>query len=257
MEKYGFVYLWFDRKHQRFYIGSHWGTETDGYICSSKWMRDAYRYRSDDFRRKILTTNIGNRKLTLIEEHRWLSMIKKSELGSKYYNLQNHEFGHWSVLPQNLMTVGEKISASPLRNQRISDSHKGKRHTEQTKAKLRAINLGKKLSEKTKQKISENHNRIYDDAWKEKVSIHLKNKSETTCQKISQNNKARIQKNGIGNFTMLGKNHSAEAKQKMSESQKEYFKTHKHPNKGKPMSEEQKIKISNTLKLKNINRMKE
>ena len=29
MEKHGFVYIWFDRKHRRFYIGSHWGTEDD------------------------------------------------------------------------------------------------------------------------------------------------------------------------------------------------------------------------------------
>ena len=33
MEKYGFVYLWYDRKRKMFYIGSHWTTETDGYIC--------------------------------------------------------------------------------------------------------------------------------------------------------------------------------------------------------------------------------
>ena len=23
-EKYGFVYIWHDRKHKRYYIGSHW-----------------------------------------------------------------------------------------------------------------------------------------------------------------------------------------------------------------------------------------
>ena len=35
MEKYGFVYIWFDRKHKRYYIGCHWGHEDDGYVCSS------------------------------------------------------------------------------------------------------------------------------------------------------------------------------------------------------------------------------
>jgi hypothetical protein len=25
--EYGIVYLWYDIKHQRFYLGSHWGTE--------------------------------------------------------------------------------------------------------------------------------------------------------------------------------------------------------------------------------------
>lgn len=28
-EKYGFVYIWFDKKHKRFYIGCRWGTEND------------------------------------------------------------------------------------------------------------------------------------------------------------------------------------------------------------------------------------
>jgi hypothetical protein len=52
--KYGFVYLWFDRKHKRYYVGAHWGKEDDGYICSSNWMRDAYKKRSQDFLREIL-----------------------------------------------------------------------------------------------------------------------------------------------------------------------------------------------------------
>lgn len=41
------------KKHSKYYIGSHWGTEDDGYICSSKNMRDNYRYRPHDFQ----TTN--------------------------------------------------------------------------------------------------------------------------------------------------------------------------------------------------------
>ena len=39
-EKYGFIYIWYDRKHQRYYLGRHWGTENDGYICSSNKMRE-------------------------------------------------------------------------------------------------------------------------------------------------------------------------------------------------------------------------
>ena len=54
MNKYGFVYIWRDRKHARYYIGSHWGTEDDGYVCSSFWMKQAYKLRSEDFRRRIL-----------------------------------------------------------------------------------------------------------------------------------------------------------------------------------------------------------
>ena len=55
MEKYGFVYIWRDRKHKMFYIGCHWGTEDDGYVCSSNRMRNAYNRRPNDFKRKIIS----------------------------------------------------------------------------------------------------------------------------------------------------------------------------------------------------------
>src|SRR5271166_4017683 len=96
-EKCGFVYMWYDSakskqngpdKIKRFYIGCHWGREDDGYICSSNWMRDAYRRRSQDFKRRIIKTNISSKELLLEQEHKWLSLIKKEELGKKYYNLR-------------------------------------------------------------------------------------------------------------------------------------------------------------------------
>ena len=66
-EKYGFVYLQFDRKHKRYYVGCHWGTVDDGYICSSNWMRDTYNRRPQDFKRRILKKNLSyatNTRLT-------------------------------------------------------------------------------------------------------------------------------------------------------------------------------------------------
>jgi len=98
MEKFGFVYLWFDRKHKRYYVGSHWGTEDDGYVCSSKWMRTSYKKRPQDFKRRILSRVYTNREDLINEEQRWLNMIKPSEIAgrnghgkpstSRYYNLQ-------------------------------------------------------------------------------------------------------------------------------------------------------------------------
>ena len=71
IEKYGFVYIWRDKKHNRYYIGCHWGTTDDGYLCSSNWMRDAYARRPGDFRRRILTTNLAREQMYL-EERRFL-----------------------------------------------------------------------------------------------------------------------------------------------------------------------------------------
>ena len=108
-EKYGFVYIWRDKKRKMYYIGSHWGTIDDGYICSSNRMRDAYRRRPNDFKRRILNI-LTDRKLLLDEEHKWLSLIKLEELGVKYYNLRQHKWGHWSTDVNKSQSVGEKIS---------------------------------------------------------------------------------------------------------------------------------------------------
>lgn len=109
MEKYGFVYIWYDKKHKRYYIGSHWGTENDGYICSSAWMNLSYKKRPNDFKRRIV--EYTDKKRIHEVEHRWLQMIKEEELGKRYYNLKNHRFGHWSTTDK-AKTVSEKQTAT-------------------------------------------------------------------------------------------------------------------------------------------------
>lgn len=107
--KYGIIYLWYDKKHKRYYLGSHWGTENDGYICSSNWMNKSYKRRPHDFKRKIILRIFSNRKDLLEEEYKCLSMIKKEELGKKYYNFTNHKNGHWFTEEKSL-DIKEKIS---------------------------------------------------------------------------------------------------------------------------------------------------
>lgn len=127
----GFVYLWFDKKHKRYYIGSHWGNPNDGYICSSDSMREAYRRRSKDFRRRILSFIITNRSDLLTEEQRWLDMIKPEEFGIRYYNISSKvNKGYWWINEETKRQVGVKISKST----------KGKPiHTKETKQKLSQI----------------------------------------------------------------------------------------------------------------------
>lgn len=121
MSKTGFVYIWYDRKHERYYIGCHWGSEDDGYICSSSNMKAAYKRRPEDFRRKILSRMLEDKKKLLEEEHKWLSLIKPHELGKKYYNLHNHHFNHWSLVEHTNVTTKEKMKAAW--NRRKSSDH--------------------------------------------------------------------------------------------------------------------------------------
>ena len=138
----GFIYLWFDRKHKRYYIGSHWGAEDDGYICSSRWMKSAYTHRSQDFKRRVLKREID--RLDLInEEDYWFSFIKKEEYGKRYYNLQRPKF-HWHINPRKRISVGKKISLA----------NKGKTKSLEHRLANAIGQKGKSLSEETKRKIS-------------------------------------------------------------------------------------------------------
>lgn len=146
-EKYGFVYLWYDRKHKRYYIGCHWGAIDDGYICSSDWMRKSYKRRPEDFRRRILKTNLSRIDM-YEEEQRYLDMIRPEERKIRYYNLYTKNGNLWHKYPESVKTIGQKISfsktgksvpAPPERAAKISAAKKGKLLTEQHKAALRGI----------------------------------------------------------------------------------------------------------------------
>jgi hypothetical protein len=117
MEKYGFVYLWRDKKHNRYYVGCHWGTEDDGYVCSCTWMMKAYKIRPNDFKRKILARIYTTRSELLEEEHRWLQMIKPEELKVRYYNSTNRKFNHWSASERDKVrrTISEKTKEAMSR----------------------------------------------------------------------------------------------------------------------------------------------
>jgi len=190
-EKYGFVYIWYDRKHKRYYIGSHWGEEDDGYICSSPWMKKSYKRRPDDFKRKIISRVYSNKKELLDEEYIYLSKIKDEELGKKYYNLSNRKPSHWSTDPQKKLTVGQKISA---KNKANPDFGKW--------------NCGKTLSEEQKKKISESTSIAMKKRYKENP------RTPETCKKIGENSKRLQREKKIG---MHGRKHKPETIEKMKQ----------------------------------------
>ena len=190
-EKYGFVYIWYDRKHKRFYIGCRWGNENDGYICSSKWMNKAYKRRPKDFKRKILSRIYTSKQDLLAEEYKWLSKIKLKEIGNRYYNLHNHRFNHWSTDETKKQTIGEKISQSHKDNPNWGHWSKGKTFSEEHRKKLSESrkkhsgpNKGKKLSEEHIQKLKSSH--LGKEPWnKNKTNVY----SEETLKIMSESKK--------------------------------------------------------------------
>lgn len=203
MEKYGFVYIWYDRKRRMYYVGCHWGTEGDGYICSSNRMRDAYRRRPDDFKRRVIEKT--NDKLNLYEvEYKWLSMIDENDLGKKYYNLRTHKWGHWSSDENNSLSVRQKVSQTKRKywdspesdnmKKQVSEFHKkrgtkppsqkgkvpwNKGLTKDTDPRVAANSLAlckpkrkrtKPISEETRRLVSDNMKAI----WAERNKMKLK-----------------------------------------------------------------------------------
>ena len=209
--KYGFVYIWRDKKRKMYYIGCHWGTTEDGYICSSNRMRDAYRRRPEDFKRRILETNIVDRKTMFENEEKWLQKAEHKK--ERYYNL-HFNTGHWSSF-ENSETIGLKISnklKEKYKNFSIEDWEKFKNSRvmpEMTPARIAKIVESRKHyrhSEETKRKIS--------FAKKGKSNgIIGRVCSEETKRKIGAKNKI----NSLGNKNMVGKKHSEETKRKISE----------------------------------------
>lgn len=173
LEQYGFVYVWYDRKHKRYYIGCHWGFVDDGYICSSSWMKQAYKRRPADFSRKILTTNISTRQETYIQEQRWLNLVKPEELGERYYNLCKSVKNLWHQDEDIRLSVGEKISKKKTGiklgprpqnvRDKISAAKKGMIFSEEHKQKLSEARAGKLLSPERRAKISNGLKRAYSE----------------------------------------------------------------------------------------------
>ncbi len=189
----GFIYIWLDRKHKRYYIGSHWGLPDDGYICSSRWMRKAYKRRPQDFRRRVISIVTTTRKALYEEECRWLDLIKQEELGKKYYNLRKiHSDNHWSCDPDKSEIVLKKMSDSrkgkpghphtPESRQKLSDAHMGKKKSEEHIASMSRTRIGRPSRMKGKQFSEEaranmggqNKGKIASDETRAKMSSSLK-----------------------------------------------------------------------------------
>ncbi len=187
MEKYGFVYIWYDKKHKRYYVGCHWGTIDDGYICSSRWMRKSYNRRQYDFKRRIIKSNLSREQM-YIEEQRYLDMMKPEEKKIRYYNIQTNNGNLWHKYPDSVKTIGQKIShskkgksngpCSPEKAAKISSAKKAKnrKFTEEHKEKLRQAKLGKKLSPEHREKVIKTLGKT--EEWRESVSAASKKRWE-------------------------------------------------------------------------------
>ena len=210
-EKYGFVYIWFDGKYKKYYIGSHWGFEDDGYICSSRMMRQSYNRRPDDFKRRIIKRVYTNRKDLLIEEERWLCMIDpdktthrnttvESRKNVRYYNIKLGTQNHWWSDEDRILTIGEKISKSK------TGKNTGPRDP----------SVGENISKGQKEKFAKKQEELgykFSPEHCENISKGQKGKSHTEEWKTENGKRVKEQWN---NGTRKGKPHTEEWKANQS-----------------------------------------
>jgi hypothetical protein len=189
----GFVYIWYDRKHKRFYIGSHWGREDDGYICSSSWMKKAYAKRPEDFKRRILARVASSYQDLLNEEIRWQSMIKPEEFAVRngkdttkvrYYNFRVHG-AHWTTDSIKTKTVGERISVIKRLRSQERRLETGDPLTPAQRAHVTTVNVGRTHTEEWKEESSKR----LKDQWDS--GVRSRERSEETRKKISESKKGR------------------------------------------------------------------
>lgn len=192
-EKYGFVYIWYDKKKKMYYIGCHWGDVDDGYICSSNWMRKAYRRRPQDFRRRILKTNLSREQM-YVEEQKCFDMIKIEEIKKKYYNLSLSSKKPWHMTESSNKSVGQKISeakkgksngpCSKETKEKISNANSGRVFSEEHKEKLRQAKLGRKHTEEWKKQNSERMKVQWSDGTRKRAE-HKKPMTREEQNKLS------------------------------------------------------------------------
>lgn len=88
-----FIYQWYDKVLNKFYIGSHYGEVNDGYLFGGIDIKKEYKKRPNDFERKILSYH-------LVLEYSELRRIEKEYLikydvenNDSFYNKTNESYG--------------------------------------------------------------------------------------------------------------------------------------------------------------------
>jgi group I intron endonuclease len=202
--------------------------EKDGYWGSSKYLKEDFKkYGIENFSKKIIQRNYTNKKDLLNGETEYI--LKYDTLEPNGYNrfLPNINPGFYML--------GAKASDETI--QKLKDSHKGKIpwnagknniFSQETLEKMSLSHLGKKHSEETKQKISQNSKGF--------IGPH----SEDTKIKIGKANTGK--KRTPEQLKQMSKSHlgiklSKEAREKLSNSKK-----------GTKASEEARKNLSNSHK---------
>jgi hypothetical protein len=160
-------------------------------------MRDAYKRRPNDFKRRILIRIHTNRKDLFENEYQWLQLIKKEELRVRYYNIVNHLY-HENL--DNFVYSRKNKTWSPETREKISASLRGKKHTlERRKNQSEAAKKRKPITEETREKLRKRKNHLGHKHTEEtkkiigrKSGLARLGKSRGKCKNLSEETKENM-----------------------------------------------------------------
>ena len=187
LDKFGFVYLITNTKTRKKYVGckqyyigkaktaSKWET----YMGSSKYLKEDIKKRGKKhFRFEVIAEYINKRSLRYYEAY---YQLKWNVLASVIEGTDEPAFYNSYVGGKFYRPV--ESYQDPEFKRKISEAHKGKKVTEETRKKLSEATLGdkhhmfgKKHTEETKRKMSEANSGLKHPNYKGKVEFYLDNK---------------------------------------------------------------------------------
>jgi group I intron endonuclease len=172
----GFVYRWTNRVNGRWYVGSHAGVPSDGYVGSGKIFKLAVRkYGLQNFDRQILYQGAG-----YLEFETAILQELNAAASPLSYNMKNEALGGTSLgVTRSLLTRG-KIS----RSRRERAERDGFLNSKVTRARIAAKLTGKILSEVTIAKIKQNS---IEHGCKPPAGSHTTAHSRASRELISRN----------------------------------------------------------------------
>jgi hypothetical protein len=158
-------------------------------------MLNSMKRRPQDFKRRILERHNSIAYIDLLQrEELWLQLIPDNQLGKRYYNLKRTA-RHWAASEKDKLTIAEKISTAkkgiplPYQTECARVVNLGKKRSDETKEKIRQKAIGRKLAPEHAEKCRKAHlgKKMSDDA-KQRIGNFFRNRP------LSEDHKAKLRK---------------------------------------------------------------
>lgn len=201
-----FIYQWFDRKLNKFYIGSHYGHINDGYLFGGIDIKKEYKERPDDFEREILSYH-------LVSEYSEIRKIEKEYLikydvenNDIFYNRTNESYGGYhkksvqdrlNDIDENGLNHFQRASIKMVKTRKEKDSYKTAKVKEHITKMSKMDEIKSKISETLSGSRWVNKNNITKYIKKEEYDIYISdgwsdgikhNITYKECEKIANEN---------------------------------------------------------------------